>query len=405
MKLNNLPEAFTQAAPLLRKIEEAGFEAYFVGGSVRDTILNQPIHDVDIATSAFPAEVKALFPRTIDIGIEHGTVLVLWEQGQYEITTFRTEATYQDFRRPDKVDFVRSLQEDLKRRDFTINALALQKDGQVIDLFDGLADLKNQVLRAVGNPQERFHEDALRMMRGLRFVSQLGFELEERTFLAIQENHPLLAKISVERVMIEFVKMLLGTHRNQALRAFVATECYQYCPGLRPYGEALLRMADLPAFPLDKEEAAWLLLIDQLHLSTTAVRPFLKDWKCSNACIRQVQAGYQALQMRKAGDWTDRALYQAGLPTIHLVESVLPFIGQEDRFPVLAARYQALPIHQLQDLAINGRDLLEAIDRPSGPWLKEVLQQLEASVVTGEISNQRDGLLAYAKALLAQSKE
>lgn len=175
MKLTKLPKEFAEAAPLLKKIEAAGYEAYFVGGSVRDTILGQPIHDVDIATSAFPAEIKALFPRTIDIGIEHGTVLVLWEQAQYEITTFRTEAAYQDYRRPDKVDFVRSLKEDLKRRDFTINALALQEDGVIIDLFDGLADIDNQILRAVGHPQERFHEDALRMMRGLRFVSQLGF--------------------------------------------------------------------------------------------------------------------------------------------------------------------------------------------------------------------------------------
>ncbi|WP_312541207.1 CCA tRNA nucleotidyltransferase [Enterococcus sp.] len=405
MKLNNLPEAFVQAAPLLQKIEEAGFEAYFVGGSVRDTILNQPIHDVDIATSAFPAEVKALFPRTIDIGIEHGTVLVLWEQEQYEITTFRTEAAYQDFRRPDKVDFVRSLQEDLKRRDFTINALALQKDGQIIDLFDGLADLDNQVLRAVGNPQERFHEDALRMMRGVRFVSQLGFELEARTFLAIQENHALLAKISVERVMIEFVKMLLGTHRNQALKAFVATECYQYCPGLRPYGEALLRMADLPALPLIKEEAAWVLLLDQLHLNAHEVRPFLKAWKCSNACIRQVQAGYQFLLMRKASDWTDSTLYQAGMTTIELVESLLPFIGQDGCLNDVEARYQALPIHQLQDLAVNGRDLLRAFDRPSGPWLKDVLQQLEASVVKRDIANQQEALLLFAQAYLEHAEK
>ncbi|GMC03023.1 hypothetical protein K4E_05380 [Enterococcus thailandicus] len=135
---------------------------------------------------------------------------MLEEEEQYEITTFRTESTYQDFRRPDKVEFVRSLEEDLKRRDFTINAFALKEDGKIIDLFDGLDDLHNHVLRAVGNPHERFHEDALRMMRGLRFISQLGFELEPETLEAIKENHALLEKISVERVNIEFVKMLLG---------------------------------------------------------------------------------------------------------------------------------------------------------------------------------------------------
>src|SRR5699024_5076540 len=194
-----LPREYQKAIPVLNKLEQAGFEAYFVGGSVRDILLDQPIHDVDIATSAFPEEIKQLFPKTIDIGIEHGTVLVLAEEEQYEITTFRTESTYQDYRRPDHVEFVRSLEEDLKRRDFTINAFALKEDGQIIDLFDGLADLENQILRAVGDPQERFHEDALRMMRGIRFVSQIGFTLEQETAAAIQANHSLLGKISVER--------------------------------------------------------------------------------------------------------------------------------------------------------------------------------------------------------------
>ena len=213
MKLTQLPLEYQKALPLLKKIEEAGFEGYFVGGSVRDVLLGQPIHDVDIATSAFPAEIKHIFPRTIDIGIEHGTVLVLDGDESYEITTFRTESTYQDFRRPDQVAFVRSLEEDLQRRDFTINAFALKEDGAIVDLFGGLNDLDNQVLRAVGNPYERFHEDALRMMRGLRFVGQLGFTLEEKTKASIIENHALLAKISVERITVEFVKFLLGKNR------------------------------------------------------------------------------------------------------------------------------------------------------------------------------------------------
>ena len=208
MKLKQLPREYQKAIPVLNKLEQAGFEAYFVGGSVRDILLDQPIHDVDIATSAFPEEIKQLFPKTIDIGIEHGTVLVLAEEEQYEITTFRTESTYQDYRRPDHVEFVRSLVEDLKRRDFTINAFALKEDGQIIDLFDGLADLENQILRAVGDPQERFHEDALRMMRGIRFVSQIGFTLEQETAAAIQANHSLLGKISVERINVEFINML-----------------------------------------------------------------------------------------------------------------------------------------------------------------------------------------------------
>ena len=185
MKLEKLPEEFVQAQPVLEKISEHGFEAYFVGGSVRDVLLGREIHDVDIATSAYPEEIKDIFPYTIDVGIEHGTVLVLAgksEAEHYEITTFRTESKYTDYRRPDHVDFVRDLREDLKRRDFTVNAFACDFEGQIIDLFDGLTDLKERRLTAVGSALERFNEDALRIMRAMRFASTLDFKIEEKTF-------------------------------------------------------------------------------------------------------------------------------------------------------------------------------------------------------------------------------
>ena len=153
MKINKMPSEFIDALPILETIEKAGYEAYFVGGSVRDTMLSKPIHDVDIATSAYPEEIKKIFKRTVDTGIEHGTVMILDHGTGYETTTFRTESTYTDFRRPDEVKFVRSLDEDLKRRDFTVNALALTKDGEVIDLFGGVQDMSAQILRAVGKPE------------------------------------------------------------------------------------------------------------------------------------------------------------------------------------------------------------------------------------------------------------
>ena len=149
MQIKHLPTLFEPARPVLQKIETAGYEAYFVGGCVRDTILGDPIHDIDIATSAYPSEIKAIFKRTVDTGIQHGTVMILDHGTGYETTTFRTESGYQDYRRPDKVTFVRSLKDDLKRRDFTINALAMKEDGTVIDLFNGLSDLQNQIMRNV----------------------------------------------------------------------------------------------------------------------------------------------------------------------------------------------------------------------------------------------------------------
>ena len=165
MKINSLPEIFMKALPVVQTLTKAGYEAYFVGGSVRDLLLNRHIHDVDIATSAYPEEVKQLFERSIDTGIQHGTVTVLYDDDSYEITTFRTESGYQDYRRPDHVEFVQNLEEDLKRRDFTINALAMDEHGNIHDLFNGLDDLNQGLIKAVGDPEKRFNEDALRMMR------------------------------------------------------------------------------------------------------------------------------------------------------------------------------------------------------------------------------------------------
>ncbi|MCL2858873.1 MAG: CCA tRNA nucleotidyltransferase, partial [Streptococcaceae bacterium] len=182
MNLQVLPKEFVQALSVLEKIKSAGYEAYFVGGSVRDALLNRQIHDVDIASSAYPEEIKQIFPYTIDVGIEHGTILVLMgkeQSDQYEVTTFRTESTYTDYRRPDAVDFVRDLGEDLKRRDFTINAFAMDTDGTIIDQFDGLTDLKEKCIRAVGQATDRFNEDALRIMRAMRFSASLDFDIEK----------------------------------------------------------------------------------------------------------------------------------------------------------------------------------------------------------------------------------
>ena len=161
---------------IIRTLETAGFEAYAVGGCVRDALLNRVPQDWDITTSALPEEVKRLFPRTVDTGIEHGTVTVMRGQEGYEVTTYRIDGTYEDFRHPDSVTFTRNLGEDLLRRDFTINAMAYNESTGLVDLFDGMKDLQAGIIRAVGNPAERFSEDALRILRAVRFAAQLGFQ-------------------------------------------------------------------------------------------------------------------------------------------------------------------------------------------------------------------------------------
>ena len=193
---------------IIDTIETAGFEAYAVGGCVRDSLLNRVPEDWDITTSATPAEVKSLFRRTFDTGLKHGTITVLLDGENYEVTTYRIDGIYEDKRHPSKVTYTSNLADDLKRRDFTINAMAYNEREGLIDLYDGVKDIEANVIRAVGNAKERFDEDALRMMRAVRFSAQLGYTIEEKTRNAIIEKAADLKHISAERIRIELVKLI-----------------------------------------------------------------------------------------------------------------------------------------------------------------------------------------------------
>lgn len=195
---------------IIKTLEDAGFEARYVGGCVRDTLLDRPIHDWDIASQALPEDVLRLFPHCVPTGIRHGTVTVLLDGVSAEVTTYRLDGAYHDGRHPDGVRFVRSLAEDLARRDFTINAMAMDESGAVTDLFGGREDLSRRVIRCVGEPETRFREDALRMLRAHRFAAQLGFSLDAQTQAAIRRCAPLCASLSRERVREEAEKTLLS---------------------------------------------------------------------------------------------------------------------------------------------------------------------------------------------------
>ena len=193
-----------------KKLEQAGFEAYYVGGCVRDALLGRPVHDWDITTSARPEQVMALFSHCVPTGLQHGTVTVFDGGACAEVTTFRKDGAYHDSRHPDGVTFVSNLKEDLARRDFTINAMALDLRGRLTDCFGGQDDLRRGVIRCVGNPARRFQEDALRMLRAMRFSAQLGFSIADPTRLAIEACAPLCAALSKERVSEETQKTLLS---------------------------------------------------------------------------------------------------------------------------------------------------------------------------------------------------
>ena len=208
------------ASDIIKTLSAHGYEAYVVGGCVRDSILGKEPADWDITTSALPEQVKALFPRTIDTGLKHGTVTIMMDKVGYEVTTYRIDGTYEDHRRPNEVTFTSDLKEDLMRRDFTINAMAYNEEQGLVDLFGGIQDLTDRIIRCVGNPAERFDEDALRMLRAVRFAGQLNFKIEENTKAAIEAQHTFLKDVSAERIQTELMKLLVSGHPEMIRTAY-----------------------------------------------------------------------------------------------------------------------------------------------------------------------------------------
>ena len=212
-----MPEA---ANYIIQTLMAHGYEAYIVGGCVRDSVLGRTPQDWDITTSATPEQTKALFRRTIDTGIEHGTVTIMMDHVGYEVTTYRVDGKYEDHRRPKEVTFTASLLEDLKRRDFTINAMAYNEQEGLVDIFGGAEDLRRGIIHCVGVPQERFDEDALRSLRAVRFAAQLDFEIEAKTRQAIREKAEFLRDISAERIQVELTKLITSDHPERIIDAY-----------------------------------------------------------------------------------------------------------------------------------------------------------------------------------------
>lgn len=398
MYLTAFPNEFQRALPILQQIEAHGYEAYFVGGSVRDTLLGKAIADVDIATSAFPAEIKEIFPKTIDTGIKHGTVTVMQQGIGYEVTTFRTESGYQDFRRPDHVTFVRSLKKDLQRRDFTINALAVRADGLVIDEFDGLTDLANQTIRAVGNADERFHEDALRMMRAVRFASQLGFDITTDTYVSLLHNAELLQKIAVERIHTEFEKMMLSPNWLIGWKLFVATGLIKNTPFFKDY-----LTDNYPKFvatqqPLMDEAAIWTLLGEGFSLTLAQQQQLLHSWKSANEVIADSQHTLAFSRLLQTNPQPDASqLYQVDATIIERLATIWPILQLDADFTQLAIHYQNLPIKNRHELAIDGQTLIQKLGLKPGPEIGQWLDQAEHAVVMGEVVNRNEALIEWIK--------
>lgn len=269
---------------IIRRLERRGYEAFAVGGCVRDTLLGREPGDWDITTSASPQQVKEVFKRTIDTGILHGTVTVMKDHVGYEVTTYRIDGEYEDGRHPKSVQFTSDLKEDLRRRDFTINAMAYSHETGIVDVFGGLEDLKAGVIRCVGEPMDRFGEDALRILRAIRFSAQLGFQIEQKTWDGIREAAPNLVKVSKERICTELTKLLLSAHPEQIRQVYEA--------GISPYISECFHQVEIGRLVIDgqlpaRKHIRWAAFLKD-EKEEDAVR-ILKDLKLDNDTIFRVR--------------------------------------------------------------------------------------------------------------------
>ncbi|WP_404468167.1 CCA tRNA nucleotidyltransferase [Sutcliffiella horikoshii] len=388
-------KAFRQGIEIIERLEENGHEAYFVGGSVRDTLMDRVIGDIDIATSATPEEIQAIFPKTVDVGAEHGTIIVVSsEEESYEVTTFRTDGNYTDNRHPDEVIFVKSLEEDLKRRDFTMNAIAMNKVGKILDPFDGEKDINRKVIRTVGRATDRFKEDALRMLRAVRFASQLSFSLEADTFLGIQKDKALLANVSIERKTIEMEKLLLGQGIQFGLELLVTAGLHSFLPQLEGKEKQLLELGDMPLQSIKNRSAIWTILAYTLKIDKHVVEGFLTSWKLPKKIIKSVVENLLLMEKIQQDGWQRESVYRAGIERSLEAHQVMCVLGldEETSKKKIYELYENLPIYSLKDIVFDGHDLMELAGGKRGKWISEILSDMEMALIHEKTENERAAL-------------
>ena len=433
---------------IIETLEANGFEAFAVGGCVRDTLLLRVPGDWDITTSAKPEEVKALFAHTIDTGIQHGTVTVMMNHVGYEVTTYRIDGEYEDARHPKEVIFTANLVEDLKRRDFTINAMAYNDRVGIVDEFDGIKDLENKVIRCVGNPMERFSEDALRMLRAVRFAAQLGFTIDEDTKAAMKELAPTLAKVSKERIAVELIKILVSNHPEELRTAYelgltrvfmpefdVAMETEQHnqhhkytvgehsivaMQNVQP--ERLIRLIMLlhdlaKPVVVTTDENGSDHFVGHTQAGADMSKTILKRLKFDNATIDFVYRMVKHHDDRPAMDnmpLVRRRISEIGLQNMPMMieikradilaqsdyefESKMAYVDDLER-----AYKEVIEKNQCVDkkgLSVNGRDLI-AMGMKPGEQMGVVLDLLFDAVINDPAMNEREKLLERANKLIA----
>lgn len=381
---------------ILVTLQSRGHMAYLVGGCVRDIILETHPHDWDICTSALPGQVMDIFPNSIPTGIKHGTVTVIVNSRSAEVTTFRSEGSYADHRHPDAISFVGDLTTDLSRRDFTMNAIALPPDGLLVDPFGGAEDIRSKIIRCVGEPEQRFEEDALRMLRALRFSAKLGFEIEPVTFEAIRTKTYLAAGLAAERVRDELEKILLSPHPEKLFDLMQLGLADQYLTRRPESPGSLDRLSRLPRKALFRWAALCVILAEDGCISSaesflTALRLDSRTIRCCcDACIILSSPLPQS-----PVEWK-RMLNRYGVDTVSCAVRCFDALSGKTSSRALKSVLKSGECFSMKHLAVSGDDLLAL--GLNGRELGEMLAFLLDYVMEYPDNNRRELLLSLARA-------
>lgn len=435
-----------QALYIINQLQEAGHAAYFVGGAVRDVLLERSIQDVDIATNALPEETLKLFPKAFATGLQHGTVTVVHEHINYEVTTFRVEDHYINYRKPEQVAFVKQLKLDLARRDFTMNAMAIDASGQVIDYFNGLKDLNNKVLVAVGDAEQRFKEDALRMVRAIRFATTYELTCDNKVWNAIEQCRPLLAHISMERIQQELFKLIKQKRKLSSLQLLSESKLLYYTKRSLYLSTVIEQMfnrnIDLTDVELEDELLLWTLLYAQSSLTLEQIREdftalvfpkklsveirayieWLRFWQLTYEALIDNEKAFSYIHLHK--DYINLYRNLTNMPNqamdnqskIQLIAQ-LYWIDQATINPVYYEKfnkhflqhcvpnklqalvkqlYTSLQLKSITELNITGKQLSIGINAEAGPWLKQTLRLLFFAANVELVPNNKEKLLRFA---------
>ncbi len=381
-----MSNAVESGKKILLHLKANGYDAYFVGGFVRDFLLGVKSSDIDIATSALPEEVLNLFPKSKATGEKYGTVSVMTDEAVFEVTTFRNEGEYIDGRHPSYVAFTKFIRDDLKRRDFSINAMAMDENMKILDQFHGKSDLYHKKIRAIGNPDVRFKEDALRILRAFRFVSKLGFDIETLTFESIYNNVHLLNDIVNERILQELKQTFEGQFALKTLHLMYQGRIGQVFKELEPALEMISRRNDVQ-----------ISFCEFFALSSFLGRfEFSNAWRFSNRELSLIERLHDLVIATQNDVFNELIVYANGLEICLLANNINRIINpKNDQETFIQELYQKMPIHKTCDLAFKGQDILDLKLLSDARVIGDIIDDIIFQVITLKLDNDYHKIKKY----------